>query len=56
MTKNETFRNWINQYSAPLLKRAVFLISDKTEAEDIVQDVLLPLFILMNLLKAKAIL
>ncbi|WP_143884167.1 sigma-70 family RNA polymerase sigma factor [Chryseobacterium binzhouense] len=44
MTKNETFRNWIDQYSAPLLKRAVFLLSDKTEAEDIVQDVFVAAF------------
>jgi len=44
MTKNETIKNWINQYSEGLLRRAVYLLSDKTEAEDIVQEVFLAAF------------
>lgn len=44
MTKNETLKNWIEQYSAPLLRRAVYLLSDKTEAEDIVQEVFISAF------------
>lgn len=44
MTKNETFKNWIEQCSAPLLRRAVYLLSDKAEAEDIVQEVFISAF------------
>lgn len=44
MTKNETFKNWIEQYSSPLLRRAVYLLSDKAEAEDIVQEVFISAF------------
>lgn len=44
MMKNEVLRNWVEQYSEPLLKRAVYLLSDKTEAEDIVQEVFLSAF------------
>ncbi|WP_326982828.1 sigma-70 family RNA polymerase sigma factor [Chryseobacterium sp. MYb264] len=44
MTKNETIKNWINQYSEGLLRRAVYLLSDKTEAEDVVQEVFIAAF------------
>jgi RNA polymerase sigma-70 factor (ECF subfamily) len=44
MTKNETLKSWIEQYSEPLLRRAVYLLSDKTEAEDIVQEVFIAAF------------
>ena len=37
--KNTTLKNWVEQYSGPLLRRAAYLLSDKTEAEDIVQEV-----------------
>ncbi|MDR6403555.1 MULTISPECIES: sigma-70 family RNA polymerase sigma factor [Chryseobacterium] len=39
MTKNETIKSWVEQYSGPLLRRAVYLLSDKVEAEDVVQEV-----------------
>lgn len=42
--KNETIKNWIDQYSGQLLRRAVYLLSDKTEAEDIVQEVFISAF------------
>lgn len=44
MTKNETIKNWIEQYSESLLRRAVYLLSDKTEAEDVVQEVFISAF------------
>ncbi|MFC7348265.1 RNA polymerase sigma factor [Chryseobacterium zhengzhouense] len=44
MTKNETLKNWIEQYSEALLRRAVYLVSDKVEAEDIVQEVFISAF------------
>ncbi|KMQ69356.1 RNA polymerase sigma factor [Chryseobacterium sp. FH2] len=44
MTKNETIKNWIEQYSESLLRRAVYLLSDKVEAEDIVQEVFISAF------------
>ena len=44
MTKNETLKSWIEQYSEPLLRRAVYLLSDKTEAEDVVQEVFIAAF------------
>lgn len=44
MTKNETLKSWIEQYSEALLRRAVYLVSDKVEAEDIVQEVFISAF------------
>jgi RNA polymerase sigma-70 factor (ECF subfamily) len=44
MTKNETLKNWIDQYSGALLRRAVYLLSDKVEAEDVVQEVFISAF------------
>lgn len=44
MTKNEVFKDWIKQYSEPLLRRAVYLLSDKVEAEDVVQEVFIAAF------------
>lgn len=44
MTKNETIKNWIEEYSGSLLRRAVHLLSDKVEAEDIVQEVFVSAF------------
>lgn len=44
MTKNETLKNWIEQYSESLLRRAIYLLSDKVEAEDIVQEVFIAAF------------
>ncbi|MCQ4139772.1 RNA polymerase sigma factor [Chryseobacterium sp. EO14] len=44
MTKNETIKNWIDQYSGQLLRRAVYLLSDRVEAEDIVQEVFISAF------------
>lgn len=39
--KKEEIEQWIDQYSSELLNRAVYLLSDKEEAKDIVQDVFL---------------
>lgn len=44
MTKNGTLKTWIEQYSEALLRRAVYLVSDKVEAEDIVQEVFISAF------------
>ncbi|VXB71159.1 MULTISPECIES: sigma-70 family RNA polymerase sigma factor [Chryseobacterium] len=44
MTKNEALKNWIEQYSESLLRRAIFLLSDTIEAEDIVQEVFIAAF------------
>ncbi|MDQ0593748.1 RNA polymerase sigma factor (sigma-70 family) [Chryseobacterium ginsenosidimutans] len=44
MTKNETLKSWVQQYSEPLLRRAVYLLSDKVEAEDIVQEAFIAAF------------
>ncbi|MEJ5146674.1 sigma-70 family RNA polymerase sigma factor [Sphingobacterium kitahiroshimense] len=42
--KIETINRWIDQYSVPLLKRAMYLVSDKEDAEDLVQDVFINAF------------
>ena len=42
--RNEVLKSWVEQYSAPLLKRAVYLLSDKEEAQDVVQEVFLSAF------------
>lgn len=44
MTKNDVLKSWVEQYSEPLLRRAVYLLSDKEEAQDIVQEVFLSAF------------
>lgn len=44
MTKDEVLRNWIDQYSGPLLKKAFYLLSNKEDAQDMVQDVFLAAF------------
>lgn len=41
MEKEEHIKQWIELYSSELLNRAIYLISDKEEAKDIVQDVFL---------------
>lgn len=41
MMKNEALKNWVDEYSEPLLRRAIYVLSDKEEAEDIVQEVFL---------------
>jgi len=42
--KNEVFNDWVNKYSKPLLNRAMYLVSNKNEAEDIVQEVYISAF------------
>ncbi|MCS3868837.1 RNA polymerase sigma-70 factor (ECF subfamily) [Chryseobacterium ginsenosidimutans] len=42
--KNDVIKNWVEQYSEPLLRRAVYVLSDKIEAEDIVQEVFISAF------------
>ncbi|WP_370897105.1 sigma-70 family RNA polymerase sigma factor [Chryseobacterium gossypii] len=44
MKKDEVLKSWVDQYSGSLLKRAAYLLSDKNEAEDIVQEVFLSAF------------
>lgn len=39
--KKEKIEHWIDQYSSELLNKAVYLVSDKEDAKDIVQDVFL---------------
>lgn len=39
MEREELIKQWIQEYSSDLLKRAIYLISDKEEAKDMVQDV-----------------
>jgi RNA polymerase sigma-70 factor (ECF subfamily) len=41
MKKEEQIEQWIELYSSDLLNRAIYLLSDKEEAKDIVQDVFL---------------
>lgn len=41
MKKEEQIKQWIELYSSNLLGRAMYLLSDKEEAKDIVQDVFL---------------
>ncbi|MBT2620260.1 sigma-70 family RNA polymerase sigma factor [Chryseobacterium sp. ISL-6] len=41
MTKNEALKNWVEKYSESLLKRAMYLLSDKDDAKDVVQEVFL---------------
>ena len=42
--KNEDIRSWIDLYSEPLLRQAMYLLSDDTEAQDMVQDVFVAAF------------
>lgn len=39
--KEEQITEWIEKYSEPLLNRALYLVSDKEDAADIVQEVFL---------------
>lgn len=41
MTKNEALKSWVERYSESLLKRAMYLLSDKDDAKDVVQEVFL---------------
>jgi len=44
MTKNEVFKIWVEQHTERLLKRAIYLLSDKGDAQDVVQEVFLSAF------------
>lgn len=44
MTKEKQIEQWIELYTSVLLSRAFYLVSDKEEAKDIVQDVFLAAF------------
>ena len=54
MTKNEVVKSWIEQYSAPLLKKAFYLLSDKEEAKDLVQEVFVAAFSSYDSFKGKS--
>lgn len=41
MKKEDQIKQWIERYSSQILNRAIYLVSDKEEAKDIVQDVFL---------------
>jgi hypothetical protein len=51
--ENEILKSWIEQYSGLLLKKALYMLSNKEDAEDVVQEVLLLPFPIMILLKGK---
>jgi len=42
--RSSEIQQWIEDYSIALLQRAIFLLSDRREAEDIVQDVFVAAF------------
>lgn len=42
--KQEDLKLWIDQYSLALLKRAIYLVSNQQEAEDLVQEVFIAAF------------
>ncbi len=42
--KNEILKSWIEQYSGALLKRALYMLSNKEDAQDVVQEVFLAAF------------
>ncbi|WP_336959578.1 sigma-70 family RNA polymerase sigma factor [Chryseobacterium contaminans] len=44
MMKNEILKSWIEQYSGPLLKKALYMLSNKEDAQDVVQDVFIAAF------------
>lgn len=44
MMKNEILKSWIEQYSGALLKRALYMLSNKEDAQDVVQEVFLAAF------------
>lgn len=44
MMKNEILKSWIDQYSGPLLKKALYMLSSKEDAQDVVQDVFIAAF------------
>ncbi|WP_374460180.1 sigma-70 family RNA polymerase sigma factor [Chryseobacterium taeanense] len=54
MTKNEIFKRWVEQYSEPLLRRSVYLLSDKIEAEEVVQEVFIAAFSSYDSFKGKS--
>lgn len=54
MMKNEVLKSWVELYSEPLLKRAVYLLSDKEQAKDIVQEVFLAAFLSYDSFEGKS--
>lgn len=52
--KEEDIKLWIELHSMALLKRAVYLLSDQREAEDLVQEVFLVAFISYDEFKEKS--
>lgn len=54
MIKNDILKNWVEQYSEPLLKRAAYLLSDKNDAQDVVQEVFLSAFSSYDLFEGKS--
>lgn len=52
--KNNVLTLWIEQYSEPLLNRAFYLLSDREEAMDMVQDVFLAAYTTIDNFQAKS--
>ncbi len=42
--KNEILKSWIEQYSGLLLKKALYMLSNKEDAQDVVQEVFIAAF------------
>lgn len=52
--KYAIIEEWIDAYSAPLLRRALYMVSDKEEAEDMVQEVFTASFIAFDSFQNKS--
>ena len=54
MNSSNEITQWVDMYAEKLLKQACFLLSDKEEAEDIVQEVFLTAFVSIDKFQRKS--